>query len=99
MVQASQNGFTADGVVSMTEVCGTNRMQVYATFLSSCNAVFSSTGRPLKSPQQIATAAQKDPIVLEALQQQREVFHMGVSLNLEDEKWALEHGITLTASR
>lgn len=35
MVQASQNGFTADEVVSMTEVCGMNRMQVYATFLSA----------------------------------------------------------------
>lgn len=35
MVQASQNGFTAEEVVSMTETCGRNRMQVYATFLSA----------------------------------------------------------------
>ena len=38
------------------------------------------------------------PYYVKALQQQRQIFHTGVSLSFEDEKWALEQGIALAVS-
>lgn len=53
----------------------------------------SGAGRP---PQQVA-AVQKDPTVLDAPQQQRQILHTGVFFYFEG-KWAVEQGVVLTVS-
>ena len=59
-------------------------------------AIFSAISGAGRPPQQ-AAAVQKDPTVLNALQQQRQILHTGVFLNFEG-KWAVEQGVVLTVS-
>ncbi|KAJ7489329.1 hypothetical protein FB451DRAFT_1522932 [Mycena latifolia] len=71
---------STEGLMKMIEMCGLNRMAVYATYLSV-----------------YIKAAQKDPEVLRALQNFRQIVHAGVALNREDEEWAYANNLPITA--